>query len=299
MAVSMGPPKVRAVSALLVGLVALAAGGGRHVSHAEEDPEQQCCTPAELAAFVAKQAAGSRRLCPTTDMQSDLGTLKVEAAQRISVVGSGSPSAAQPRFFGRFVLDDGSGADVRLQRVTVRDRNASLLPGCLGSSAGVHCLGAAAWVGEPATLAATDSTFSGLSSSDGGAIYVRGGTVLLERVVFVNAHADFSGGAIFAALMPAPVTVRDSFFESNSAGRLGGAILAWNSSSFTVCNSSFVSNTAPGVDGDPGGPAIVRCAPGCTNETFLPTGNGDGVDIACGPDAPARAAYSSRQRVVV
>jgi hypothetical protein len=70
----MGAPKVRAVSALLVWLVALAAGGGRHVSHADEDPEQ-CCTSAELAAFVAKQAAGSRRLCPTTDMQSDLGTL--------------------------------------------------------------------------------------------------------------------------------------------------------------------------------------------------------------------------------
>ena len=59
---------------------------------------------------------------------------------------------------------------------------------------------------------------------------------MLQRVVFSNAHADYSGGAIFAALLPAPITILDALFASNTAGVLGGAILAWNSSSFTVCS---------------------------------------------------------------
>ena len=37
-----------------------------------------------------------------------------------------------------------------------------------------------------------------------------------------HASADYSGGAIFAALMPEPIVIEDSVFVSNEAGRLGG-----------------------------------------------------------------------------
>ena len=265
---------------LLVLTMAWSRGLGKSDSLGDNCTTQD---PASLAVFIGKQTTGSLTLCLSDDMSADVGSLEVKVAQSIGVVGS---SSGHPRFVGRFVLDDHSGAELLLQRVTMRDRNASTVRGCLGSSAAVQCLGAAVWVGDPATLTATDSIFSSLSSADGGAIYARGGTVLLQRVVFVDNHADFSGGAIFTAFTPALVTIVDSFFGSNSAGRLGGAILAWNSSSFRVCNSSFADNTAPGIEGDPGGSAIARCAPGCRNETFMPTRNGDNVDIGRCRGAP-------------
>ena len=204
---------VRCAVAVAVGLLlprAAAEEGGRAAA---------CCTAPALAAFVASRRPGSRRLCPRADMASDMGTLTVWAAQTLEVVGAAG--SAQPRFFGRFVLDDRSGAALLLQGVSVRGRNATRLPGCANNQ-DVHCLGAAAWVGEPSSLTARDSAFSDLSASDGGAIYVRGGRLTLQRVVFDHASADYSGGAIFAALMPEPIVVEDSVFVSNEAGRLGG-----------------------------------------------------------------------------
>ena len=53
---------------------------------------------------------------------------------------------------------------------------------------------------------------------------LRGGRLTLQRVVFDHASADYSGGAIFAALMPEPIVVEDSVFVSNEAGRLGGRL---------------------------------------------------------------------------
>ena len=71
-----------------------------------------------------------------------------------------------------------------------------------------------------------------------------------------------------------------------------GAILAWNATALRVCNSSFVDNAAPGLAGRfPGGPAVVR-APGNGSESFVPTGNGEALDLNCQtstrrPAAPA------------
>ena len=176
-----------AARAPLLALALLLVSHG-HCVRAEEEP---CATPAELSAFVATGTAGSISLCPKDDMREDLGTLTVHGQQRISVVGRAAARATHPpRFFGRFVLDDMSRSELLLKRVTIRDRNSTAtLPGCDGPNRGVFCAGAAVWVGAPATLTATHSTFSGLSATDGGAIYSRGGTVLLRRVVFFNAHA--------------------------------------------------------------------------------------------------------------
>ena len=288
------PAAAQWTSAMWLAPLLLGLGLTRHVAAAvaqqrrraeESVPAAPCGTAAQLSLFVSAHKAGSARLCPAADMAADLGTLKIEAAQQVSVVGV--TGSTQPRFFGRFVLADNSGSSLLLQGVTVRGRNMTRAPGCaVDSAAGVYCLGAAAWVGERATLTATDATFKDLSASDGGALYVRGGTVMLTRTLFINANADFSGGAIFAALLPEPITIVDSFFESNTAGVLGGAILAWNSSSFMVCNSSFVDNQSPGIDGKDAGAAIVRCAPGCKHEDFLPTANGDGIDIRCNEPTP-------------
>ena len=232
--------------AVAVGLLPAAAeeGGGAAA----------CCTAPALAAFVASRRPGSRRLCPRADMASDMGTLTVSAAQTLAVVGAAG--SAQPRFFGRFVLDDRSGAALLLQRVSVRGRNATRLPGC-ATNQDVHCLGAAAWVGEPSSLTARDSAFSDLSASDGGAIYVRGGRLTLQRVVFDHASADYSGGAIFAALMPEPIVVEDSVFISNEAGRLGGKC------SSSLCLSSKKPQRSCGAQA-PSLPGTPRASPSAT-----------------------------------
>ena len=182
-------------------------GGDDKRQHKQQPPSSATCglVAAEFASFVRTQRPGSRQLCITKDMVSDLGTLTAKGRQNLSIVGVGTQLQQRPRFFGRAVLDDGSKSQMLLQSITITSRNALQLPGCAGQSADVHCLGGAVWVGEPSELTAIDSSFLNLSSSDGGAIYIRGGTVLLRRTVFKDAHSVNSGGAIFAALASQPV----------------------------------------------------------------------------------------------
>ena len=226
---------VMMVASLLTWIMMVAAHGS---TMALEDQgstmiaPEVCSSAQALVAFVASAAAGQRRLClNATDMSTDLGSIKVQGHQNISVVSGGGsqlsadpghqhrlpPIAMPPRFFGRFILDDNSGAELLLHSTSIRDRNATQdFPGCGGPSADVYCLGAAVWVGSPTKLTATHTTFQSLSARDGGAIYIRGGTVLLKRVAFTDVHSVYSGGAIFAAMLPQPLTCASLPFRYTS-----------------------------------------------------------------------------------
>jgi hypothetical protein len=117
--------------------------------------------------------------------------------------------------------------------------------------------------GNPATLTLTNTVFlrneaRGDSASTnaalrgaGGAIYQRYGTLSIiegmfeENFVAQGHNANFSdgisGGAIFARELTA--TIMNTEFTENHAGRLGGAIMSFDSD-IDVVSSSFVENRA-------------------------------------------------------
>ena len=85
------------------------------------------------------------------------------------------------------------------------------------------------------------------NSADGGAIRLQGGShVVVNDSRFIRNYAD-NGGAIGLTSRSERLTVRDSFFYSNSAGRNGGA-LNLDSGIASISGSSFVENRA-GHDG--------------------------------------------------
>jgi predicted outer membrane repeat protein len=74
----------------------------------------------------------------------------------------------------------------------------------------------------------------------GGAIYSFNASVDLDRVRFVNNHADNGGGLYFTF---GGLTVRDSEFTGNQAGFAGGAVYV-DSAKSTFINTKFTDNLA-------------------------------------------------------
>lgn len=74
----------------------------------------------------------------------------------------------------------------------------------------------------------------------GGAIYSLNGSIMLDRVRFVNNHADNGGGLYFTF---GGLTVRDSEFIENEAGFAGGGIYL-DSAKSTFVNTTFTGNIA-------------------------------------------------------
>lgn len=101
------------------------------------------------------------------------------------------------------------------------------------------------------TLLVEDSVFAGNRAqpgadtrSYGGAIRAVGASVTLRRTRFLDngaIGADGAGGAL--SCLDASCTVEDSFFGGNRAGASGGAVLAWNSA-VALSNTTFHDNAA-------------------------------------------------------
>ncbi len=81
----------------------------------------------------------------------------------------------------------------------------------------------------------------------GGAVYASSGSLTLNRVRFVNNHAD-NGGAVYLTF--GALTVQDSEFLENNASFVGGGIYA-DSAKVFVRNTQFIGNTS-----DSGGGAM-------------------------------------------
>jgi predicted outer membrane repeat protein len=79
----------------------------------------------------------------------------------------------------------------------------------------------------------------------GGAIYSFNGSIMLDRVRFVNNHADNGGGVYFTF---GGLTVRDSEFTENTADFAGGGIY-FDSAKATVVNTTFTGNVAESQGG--------------------------------------------------
>ena len=75
---------------------------------------------------------------------------------------------------------------------------------------------------------------------EGGAMYVSGNNVAINRCLFSNNYAYLNGGAI-SVNGAVNVSVSNSKFKSNSAPYNGGAI-DWNSQNALIINSTFENN---------------------------------------------------------
>jgi hypothetical protein len=134
------------------------------------------------------------------------------------------------------------------------------------------------------TVQFQNMTIQNGDTDEGGAIFITGGNVTVDNVIFRDNQANISGGAI--ALQGGTLNVNNSTFNSNvsQSGLLGGgAIHVENSAtSLDVLQSNFVSNLSVGAGG-----AIYNqgVASNVTSSTF--TGNiasnqGGGIHQASG-----------------
>lgn len=78
-------------------------------------------------------------------------------------------------------------------------------------------------------------------ASNGGAIYLASGFLIIASSTFVKNSAAASGGAIANA---GRITVSNATFVANSAPTSGGAIFSSPTANFSIANSLFLSNTA-------------------------------------------------------
>ncbi len=150
----------------------------------------------------------------------------------------GAPSIIDGQELGR-IMDIRSGANVTLRDLTLRNANTSLDTN--GSLNG----GALQINGGSLTLDAV--TFDNNSTQTlGGAIYAFGDAVVdIDDCLFADNNAG-SGAAIFAST---GITVRNTDFQANSAGRGGAAYLQGTTSDSRFEGVTFDQNIATGSGG--------------------------------------------------
>ncbi|HKI87167.1 MAG TPA: choice-of-anchor Q domain-containing protein, partial [Thermoanaerobaculia bacterium] len=89
---------------------------------------------------------------------------------------------------------------------------------------------------------------------DGGAIYMKGAILTLDRVTFINNEAYNVSGALDTK--DSLITITDSTFSGNSAGGGAGAIGNGTGSTMIITGSIFSGNSAGAILGYGGGGAI-------------------------------------------
>jgi hypothetical protein len=150
------------------------------------------------------------------------------------------------------------------------------------------------------SVTATDVTFQGSSTLDGGAIFVQGGgPVSATNDVFDHTGAEGgSGGAIYE-YAGGPLNVTGSTFDyDTSGGGDGGAIGIDDSASVTLTNSTFAQNDASANGGALANDGTAHVTIGGTtfyrNEAGESAGaNADGGAIYTGSSTPAMTVYGS------
>ncbi|WP_339612657.1 choice-of-anchor Q domain-containing protein [uncultured Rubinisphaera sp.] len=95
-----------------------------------------------------------------------------------------------------------------------------------------------------ATVEISNLTLSGGSATvSGGAIYMSSSTVNIDTVAFRNNYSGSTGGAISVHSSQGFLTVKNSYFYSNTAEELGGGIYL-NYGNLDISNTVFDSNIA-------------------------------------------------------
>ena len=120
-------------------------------------------------------------------------------------------------------------------------------------------------------------TESGFGDASGGAILVRGGQLLLDRVSLLNNQARRGGGALMGTFA-APIFVESSLLEGNVSNGQGGAVQA-GGATIGLVNSRVIGNRAR-VGG--GGLYLAAGTLGVDNSLIHDNeaGNGGGIGTA-------------------
>jgi hypothetical protein len=213
----------------------------------------QLNSPGEFLAALRTAAPGEYRL----DLEWDdhhpgepMGTVRVVDGQRASVLAD-----AKHPWNGRFGVE-GTHATLSLRLLIIR-RQTSLAGAVVCNRGGQVTLdrvelfenragqggGAIESSGNSAKLFVYDSFFhDNTADGDGGAINVKGGEALVRNGRFVNNRAA-RGGAL-AVSNGAHAQLQPSKFHLNSAGLLGGAVIAATPGTVALQQVELVSNGA-------------------------------------------------------
>jgi len=145
------------------------------------------------------------------------------------------------------------------------------------------------------SLTMKDCKLTGSSGSAGGALYSYGLALTLTRCQFIDNHATYEGGAVYATPHIAPgssLTITDCEFLDNTAGEEGGAI--YSEVDCSISGSTIESNTAA-MDGGgifiAGNPTAVTIHD--TNIGQNHAVNGGGIALDTTSTAPVKISNSS------
>jgi len=165
------------------------------------------------------------------------GMLTVSGNNAVRIFRQDSPGAAQVNTLiegltlsgGRAFSGDGGGGAVQARNFSAPD-DALTVRDCVltGNAAGAFANG------------------------DGGAIYVRGCALTLQRCTLSN-NSAIDGGAVWTI---STLVVEDSTLSGNTASQFGGAILLGNTNNVRVERTTLSGNTASGVSTRFGGGAV-------------------------------------------
>ena len=103
---------------------------------------------------------------------------------------------------------------------------------------------------DPLTLTLQDLTIQNgfaADTADGGGVDVGRGIVTIERVAFLNNEATAEGGGLDVDGLGGALTIRDSLFDGNTAGRAGGGF--FSAVGTTVEASLIINNAAASAGG--------------------------------------------------
>jgi CSLREA domain-containing protein len=185
------------------------------------------------------------------------GTALPTITQALALTGPGAGRLAIDGGQASRLLEVSNGAVLTVSRLTLRNGRVqggnggavlsagSLnLDGCVLSGNAVTGDGGAVWSGGNAALSINDTTFSGNSAQNGGAVHSSAPLQLFGSTFYANSTggiAPFAGGG-GAIENTGLATINNSTFASNFAGN-GGAIVN-NLGLLTIRNSTITGNTA-------------------------------------------------------
>jgi uncharacterized repeat protein (TIGR01451 family) len=237
------------------------------------------CAAGTGADTITFSVAGTITLGSTLPTITDVDGLTIDGGSVVAISGNHSVTA--------FIVN--SGASLTLENLTVKDCNAgiftgggianggtltiinSTLSGNSASEGGAICCG---------TITITNSTLSGNSATIGGGVYnSNAGTLTITNSTLSGNSATGSGGAIYNDSNSGTVTITNSTLSGNSADSEGGGIFNQAGGTVTITNSTLSGNSADGEGGgifnDDGSTVTI------TNSTLsgnsAATGNGGGI----------------------
>ncbi len=216
------------IGALLTSAPPTHAAGPWYVNDATGNDSNDCATPA-TACKTIDAAIGKASADDTVIVAAGVYTENITLSKNIVISGAGSDAVYIDGSQSGYVFNIGSGLNVTLQDVTVRNGSIS------GSGGGIYNTG---------ILTITNSVLADNQANYGGAIMVEsGGSLFMQDVTIRDNTATAFGGGLFLQ-GGGSITIERSTISGNQAGSSSGGFHAQDNVAVQLTNVTISGNSS-------------------------------------------------------